>query len=473
MKEKLKKYIGDKAFYKTALAIIVPVVIQQLILSIAGYTDTLMINSYSDVAYNGVATANRFMFLMNFFWIGLATGISIFISQYFGAKDEERITGTIQLSIIVGVVLGIASMFLIHFLGPIVLKLFISGSELKDIKAVEFGTSYLKIIAIGGVIMLLNYMTSTIYRVLGKPKIPMYAGIIAILVNIVLNFILIFGLLGFAPLGARGAAIATVISKVVELGILIIVALVYDKNKYIYKVFNSYKVDMPLFKAYLTKGLPVLFNEVLWATGVQLLVMLITAGNYDWLQSLNYAQNITDLFFIYFAGLATGTAILVGSALGENEFDKAKDYSKKLIGLAIMASLVAVILMIVISPLLLLILTEPNGIYYLTSYYLILVTAAFITFHGFNSSIYFILRAGGDTLKAFFLDQGPTYLIGIPIALLFYLMNGKWQVGIVLIFASTKIVDLIKIYFAVHFYKRETWVQNITLLTKTQELKTA
>ena len=109
MKKGIKKFIGDKQFYKMALAIIIPVVIQQVILSIAGYVDNLMVNSYSQTAYAGVSTANRFMFLINFFWIGLSSGISIFITQYYGAKEKDKLTGTIQLSLIIGIVLGVVS----------------------------------------------------------------------------------------------------------------------------------------------------------------------------------------------------------------------------------------------------------------------------------------------------------------------------------------------------------------------------
>ncbi|HZJ89622.1 MAG TPA: MATE family efflux transporter [Bacilli bacterium] len=464
MKQRLTKYIGDRAFYKMALAIIIPVVVQQLILSIAGYVDNLMINSFSQEAYIGVSTANRFMFLVNFFWIGLAAGISVFIAQYFGAKDKKRVTATIQLSLIIALFIGALSIFLIKYLGPVVIKFFIIEGNAQELQAISHGIEYLNYIALGAVIMLLNFMVATIYRSLGKPKVPMYAGVLGIVVNIILNFILIFGLLGFPAMGAKGAAIATVISKVVELVVLIVVAVFYDTEKYIQAIFKGYFIDRHLFGLYLKKGLPIIMNEVLWATGVQILARLITGGNTDWLLAFNYSQNLTDLFFIYFGGIATGTAILVGTALGEGDFAKARDYANKLIGIALMASVVAVILLVSISPALLLILTPVNEIYFMT-YHLILVTSIFVVIYGFNAVIFFILRAGGDSFRAFLLDQVPTFTIGIPLAFLLHQMEPKWQLGLVFIFAATRIVDVTKAFVATKFYKNETWVQNLTALT--------
>ncbi len=464
MKTGIKKYIGDKAFYKMALAIIIPVVIQQLILSIAGYVDNLMISSYSQTAYTGVSTANRFMFVVNFFWIGLSAGISVFIAQYFGAKDKKRITATIQLSVIIAVILGVLSIFLIYFAGPAFIRFFIPGSSAQELEAVSYGEAYIKFIALGAVVILLNFMASTIYRSLGKPKIPVFSGVIGIVVNIGLNFILIFGLLGFAPMGTLGAAIATVISKVVELLILLGIAIFYDKEKYLKNIFTAYHIDLALFGLYLKKGIPIILNEIMWAVGVQVLARLITGGNYYWLQAFNYSQNVTDLFFIYYGGVATGTAILVGTALGEGDFKKAKDYANKLIGITAMASVIAIVLLVSLSPAFLLILTPVNAVYW-DAYYLILVTSVFVVIYGFNAMIYFILRAGGDSLRAFLLDQMPTYIIGIPLAFLLYKMEYKWELGLILIFGLTRIIDVVKVGFSYYFYKKETWVRNLTVLT--------
>ncbi|NLL69243.1 MAG: hypothetical protein GX232_03445 [Acholeplasmataceae bacterium] len=208
---------------------------------------------------------------------------------------------------------------------------------------------------------------------------------------------------------------------------------------------------------------------MMWAIGVQLMALFITWGNTSWLQSYNYFQNITDLFSVYYAGLATGTAVLVGSALGANDFEKAKDISKKLIGLMFMTTIVAIVLVVSTSPLLLKLLTN-DPIHYWNAYYLVLINSGLIVFYGFNSMVFYTLRAGGDSIKAFFLDQVPMYILGIPITILLAFMEPKWQIGLLGIFALTKVVDIIKMFIAIHFYRTETWLVNLTL-TPTNKLE--
>lgn len=262
-------------------------------------------------------------------------------------------------------------------------------------------------------------------------------------------------------MGATGAAVATVISKLVELLILIVYAFFFSENQYARKIWKRFLINSNLIIMYLKKGLPIILNEILWAIGVQILARLITAGNTDWLTAFNYSQNVTDLFFVYYSGIATGTAVLVGQALGEGAFDKAKDYANKLIGIIFFASILAIVLLVSISPALLLILTKPGPIYW-QAYYLILITSVFIILYGYNAVVYFVLRAGGDSLRSFFLDQGPTFLIGIPLAFLLHEMEPTWQLGLLGIFAATRVIDVVKIFFSRYFYKKETWVRNLT-----------
>ena len=471
VKVKFKDFIGDKAFYKMAFAIIIPVVIQQIILSTAGYVDNLMISSYSDTAYLGVSTANRFIFVMNFFWIGIASGISIFIAQYNGAKMKDKLREVIQFAMVLALIIGIISMALIYFVGPWVLRQFISGNTQNDLESIKAGTQYIQIIGLGAIIILINFVVSTMFRALGQPKVPMFAGIAGIVVNIGLNLVLIYGYLGFPEMGPTGAAIATVVSKVVDLGILVVISLFFTEDKYARKIWNKIYFDSTLAIMYFKKGVPIILNEMMWAIGVQLMALFITWGNTSWLQSYNYFQNITDLFSVYYAGLATGTAVLVGSALGANDFEKAKDISKKLIGLMFMTTIVAIVLVVSTSPLLLKLLTN-DPIHYWNAYYLVLINSGLIVFYGFNSMVFYTLRAGGDSIKAFFLDQVPMYILGIPITILLAFMEPKWQIGLLGIFALTKVVDIIKMFIAIHFYRTETWLVNLTL-TPTNKLEEA
>ncbi len=460
----MKKYIGDKAFYKMALALIIPVVVQQLILSIAGYVDNFMINGYDPIAYAGVSVANRFMFIVNFFWIGIASGISIFVAQYYGAKMEKHITGTIQLGVLLSIVLGVLSFFLIYYLGPVTINLFFPNKTAEDILAINFGIDYVKIISYGSVVILLNFMVATIYRSLGKPKVPLIAGIIGIVANIIMNFLFIYGYFGFNEMGASGAALATIISKGIELFILILAAFLYNKNGFAYKIFKGNYIQKPLFINYLKKGAPVIANEILWAFGITVLARFITGGNLEWIIAYGYSQNVTDLFFVYYAGMAVGTSVILGQTLGEGDFVKAKDYYYKLFGLMLISNLIAIVLMIGASPLLLHFLADSKQIFML-AYQLILLNVPFIVIYGYTAMTYYTLRAGGDSLRAFLIDQLPAYLVGLPIVILLSYQEPKWNLGILLIFLFSKSTDLVKVYFSRKVIKKDTWLRNITIET--------
>lgn len=419
-----------------------------------------MINSYNPVtfqlnaAYNGVSAANRLMFIINFFWIGLTAAISIFISQFFGANNRKKIVGYLQLSVFVTIIFGIISFLIIYFLGPVVVKLFLPNSN----DSYLLGSKYIKIISYGAIVMLANMMLSTIFRSIKRQISALIAGVIGIGINIFLNYLLIFGNLGVTEMGVEGAALATVISKLVEFGILLIIAVFFSKEKYLFDLFKSFEINKKIILEYIKKGLPILASEVVWALGILIYVRLITRGNEYWYLIYGYAQNIMDLFYVFFSGLATGTAILIGSTLGAGDLEKAKDYSYKLKGLTFILSVINSILLVGLSPAILLIFKSSKEVY-LNAYYLLIVTSVFIPIYAYNAVCYFILRSGGDSLRAFLLDQLPTYLIGLPILVLFSVMSDKWHIGLIMLFVISKICDLTKIYFSYYYVKKGKWLK--------------
>lgn len=471
IKTKIKPYFGNKEFYKMTFAIIIPVVIQQVIVSISGYVDNLMIDSFSKnilgstVAYDGVSTANRFILIMISLWIGSCAGISVFLSQYHGAEDRKGLVGIMQLSIFIIFIIGVISTILISYVGPEVLSLFIK----KDKPAFKYGYDYLKTMSYGVILLFANMMVSNIYRSIKKTNIPLISGIIGVFVNIFFNYILINGKLGCPQLGATGAAIGTLISNGLQLFILIYHALFLSKDKYIYDVFKSLNTTKDNVKEYLKKGFPISVNEILWAISMQLIALFVTmpgnTGNTNpWLSIFNYTNNITDLFYVYFSGLATGVAVLVGGRLGAGEFEKAKDYAKKMTGIAVMAASGAVILLALFTPALLFLFNfTPKDPEYLMIYYATLLSTTGLVPYAISVVLYYIIRSGGDTLRAFLVDQVPTWLVTLPTAFLLGYFEKKLQLGFLLIFFLVRATDFIKMTFSIIVYRKETWVKNITL----------
>ena len=193
-KDKIRQFIGNKSFYKMTFALIIPIIIQQIILSISGYIDNLMINKFSEAAYNGVSSLNRLTFVILFFSIGISSGISIFLAQYLGAGKKEKVSGIIQLGLILSLVFGVIVSLLIYFVGPYVVKLYLlkSNSTLDEIKSISYGIEYSKYLSLCGILLVSNFMITTIFRTLKKPKYAMIAGIIGVLFNIFFNYFLIY-----------------------------------------------------------------------------------------------------------------------------------------------------------------------------------------------------------------------------------------------------------------------------------------
>ncbi len=436
--------------------------LQQLLLSIAGYIDSLMINGYgsTSAAYDGVSAANRLVFIFNFIWLGFAATASIFIAQFFGAKNHKKVKESYQLAIINAIGIGFLSFLFIHFFGQSIVDLYIH-----DPLSRQYGYDYLKIFKWGTIITALNLVLANAFHSIEKPKIALFASIAGILTNCSLNYCLIFGKLGFPCLAAKGAAIATILSRVVEFSVFLIV-LLWNKNEYLNRsCFTHFKIRKNLIKEFAKKGAPIIINELMWSLGISLFALFYTYQNDLWYNAYAISQNVTDLYFIIFAGLGNGSAVIIGASLGNDEFEKARADSKRFMGLAIFMGLIMGILMVLTGPWVMKMFkttveTEKmiRGI--------MIVTAIFLTVYSYNSICFFILRAGGDSLRAFLLDQLPTYLVGLPIAIILGLNATQLKLNLVLLFLSTHVGDIVKIFVATWFVKKEKWVVNIT---KTQD----
>lgn len=461
-----KKFIGPKDFYKVVFSIILPIMLQQLFLSLAGYVDNIMINSFDEahLAYNGVSAANRLMFILNFVWFGLVSAVSIFTAQFFGAGNKEKLKETVRLSTYISIIFGIIGFFVITFLGN-----FVVNSYIQDETARSFGYDYLNWIRWGAVCISLNMTFANAFRSIQKPKIPLQIGIIGILVNVFFNWCFIFGNLGFPCLGAEGAAIATVISKIVEVILYLISMGIYNKDDSLKHTYKKLGVSKGIIKDFIKRGTLIASNELLWSLGMVLLALFYTWKNDVWYNAYSYTQNISDLFFIVFAGLGNGTAILIGASLGRGDFEKAEKESRYFQGLAVIMGLIVGVLMISTSPLTSRMFTkDPDTIRIMEN--IMLVTSIFTAVYCYNSVNFFTLKAGGDSIRAVLLDQGATYILGIPIAIVLGVNASKIGITIVEVYLATHLVDLVKIFVGLSFIKKGKWLRNLTEENKEKEL---
>lgn len=455
MEKGIKKFIATKKFYTMALAIIMPIIAQQLFVSVAGYVDSIMVNSFSPEAYAGVSAANRLMFVFSFLFIGLTAAAGIFISQFFGAKNQKKILEAFNISLMFSAVLAVIAFVVIEIFGDRIVDLYIQNDLSR-----YYGYRYLDVMKWGMIITALNMAVGSAFRSTKETVLPMIIGIIEILINILLNYILIFGHFGAPQLDSLGAAIATIFSRFVSLVVLVIFALTWKKSS-LKGFYKNFKVDKNLVKNFFKKGTPLILNELLWSIGIVLLAMFYTYKNDVWYSAYAYSQNISDLFFIFFAGLGNGTAVIVGAALGAGDFDRAIRDSYWLKGLSVIMGVIMGVLMIVFAPMLLTLFTTDVEIMAI-SVKVMRITAIFVTLYAYNSTCFFILRAGGDSIRAFILDQGATYIISLPIAIVLGINATSLGIALPTIYLISHSSDIIKFFVSNAFVNAKHWVVNLT-----------
>ncbi len=453
-------YLKDREFNKKAALIMLPSIFQQVIFSISGYIDTIMVNRFSPDSFVGVTAANKLIFIMLYFAVGVAVSLSIFVSQYFGANKQEKLKGCIQFGAIIAAVSSVFVFFLLYFLNPFLIKSLLPGTA--NQAALKEGLNYSFIISFSAFFIVSNLMISIFLKSIDRHKSSIVAGMVSIAVNVVLNRFLIFGLGSIPALGAKGSAIATVVSRLFEFITLLTLAIVFSKGKLFKNIFSQIYFTKHLVKTYFKKGIGIIVAEVSWAICMVAIFFLITQGNPIWIKEMGYAQSIVDLFFIFFSGLASASALLIGSELGRNNLEKAKEAAKKLIAITLFLAVFVVIALVLIAPLFLLILTSPKEVHYLNSYYLILIFAFVFPFYGVNATCYFILRAGGEALDSFLLDQLPTFIITFPSLVLIYFLNSSvFGLGLIAILAISKIGEIAKLGLSYLYVKKGKWVKNL------------
>lgn len=454
----MHKYIASKKFYKETFKLIIPIMIQQLFVSIAMYIDNIMVNSFGQngLAYTGLSGANRIMFIFNYFFLGLSAAASIFIAQYFGAKDKEKVHEATRMSFYAAIIFGVIGSGLLLAFGDFGIGCFVQNKVSRS-----YGFDYIKIIAFGLPILSLNVAFSSSFRSIKKSRYPMYIGLFGILLNIFLNWCMIFGNLNFPVLGVKGAAYATLISKFVEIIIYIIIILV-DKKLFIYGVFSKLKVSTTLLVKYIKKGTPICVNELLFSFGLMLFALFYTYKNDMWFSAYSYSQNISDLFLVIIEGIGSGCAIIIGGLLGSSKYQEAKDAYRYFKALGVFMGLVVGGLMALSAPLTVKMFSLTGEIKNITIQ-ILLVQSIFVFAYLYCSVNFFTLRAGGDTKRAFLSDQIPTYLIGIPLVAFLGLNASAFSLSLPIIFTITHICDLSKVVAGDIFIKQGAWVENLTV----------
>ncbi len=456
----IKKFIGNKAFYKMVLAIAVPIMVQNGVSNFVNLLDNLMIGRLGTNALSGVAISNQIMFVYYLFVFGAAAGVGIFTAQYYGIGDVEGVRLTFRFKLIINVVLTTLAIIFFVIMSETLIGLFLKGEGTPEdaLETLKVGTEYMRIMLIGLIPVAITNAYSGTLRDTGQTKIPMIASIVAIFVNLFGNMILIYGLLGLPALGAKGAAIATVISRFVELGVLAIYTGTHsEKHPFIIGAFRSLKVPAALAWKFLLKSFPLMANETLWALGQTTMHQCYSYRSLSAVAALNIESTIWNLMGVAFLAMGEAVGIITGQILGSGDIDKAKDSSRKMRVFTVGCGILFGSVMLAAAPFFPLFYKTTDDVRHMATQFII-VYAALMPFYAYTHSSYFTIRSGGNTLITFIFDSCFVWTLSVPIA---FVLSRFTQMPVLYMIIIVQSLELIKCVIGGVMVKSGIWARNI------------
>lgn len=456
----MRQLIGDKKFYKMILLIALPIMIQNGVTNFVSLLDNIMVGQIGTASLSGVAIVNQLIFVVNLCIFGGISGPGIFTAQFFGQGNTEGIRETFRFKFIICFFILAISLSLLAGAGSDLIELYLHGDKDKEVllETLVEGENYLKIMIIGIVPFAISQVYSSTLREVGETVIPMKASIAAVAVNMCFNYILIFGKLGMPVLGVAGAAIATVIARFVECGIVIFwTHKHYKKYPFIQGAYKNFHISLSLVKSMLIKGLPLLLNEGLWAAGITTLNQYYSIRGIDVVAGLSISSVIANLFNIVFMALGCSVSIIVGPLLGAGKMEEAKDTAYKMITFSVMVCIVIGSIMALMAPLFPMLYKTTDEVKYLATQF-IRISALCMPMFAYLHATYFTLRTGGRTYITFLFDSIYLWLISVPVV---YLVVKYTGFNILIVYFIGQMIDIIKSIIGFIMLKKGIWLRNI------------
>ena len=456
----LKKFIGDKRFYRMVLTLVVPIVIQQGITNLVNLLDNVMVGGLGTESISAVAIVNQILMVFNMTIFGGLSGASIFGAQFFGKGDQNGMRHTFRVKLYFGVLTTLLAAVLLVVRGEGFIDLFLRGeSDGGDVAlTLAEGMRYLQVMLWGLVPFMVVQVYAGTLRETGETVAPMVGSVIAIVLNLVLNYLLIFGHLGCPRMGVTGAAVATVISRYVEMVYILAHTHAHpEKYPFIQRLFSSLYVPGALVKKIVVTGLPLLLNEVLWSLGMTFINQSYSTRGLSAVAAINITATAWNLFCVIMFAMGNAVAILVGQRLGAGDKEGARDVDRKLIFLTVAAHVVMGLLLIACSGLIPLLYNVEPGVRQLTQR-LLMVAGASLPIHAFIHVTYFTIRSGGKTVITFLFDCVYTWVVPVTLAYCLCHLTSLPSVGV---YFCVQFIDIIKVVIGALMLRSDFWANNV------------
>lgn len=464
--QKLKhNMIGDKAFYKQVLTVLIPIIIQQTVTNVVSLVDNVMVGAVGTLEMSAVAIINQLLLIFMLSIFGAGAGVGIFTSQYVGAGDKDGVRNCFKMKMYFGLfIFVVATAVLLIFPNQLINSYIADNTSPADATAtMKFAKEYLYVMLIGFLPFVISQAYGGILRETGETKVPMLASVIAIILNTVFNYILIFGnkglpFLPFEPLGVVGAAAATSFSRFVEMLIMIVYthknAKKYD---YIIGVYRSLKVPFAFFINILKKGAPLIANEFLWSAGMAMVMQCYSLRGIEVVAATNISNTILNLFKAIYMSIGLSIGILAGQQLGANKIEEAKTTVWRILTLDTIAAIISALMLAVVAPFIPKVYNTTEAVQWMATE-LLWVQAVMTPFSAFGLGGYFTMRSGGKTLITTIFDGGFVWYMNYPLALIIGHLTNMDIVPFTLLVQS---MDVLKAIAAFILVKNGFWAKNI------------
>lgn len=443
----------DKSFYKSIIDISIPIAIQNLITVSVNMADTVMLGRLGEVELSSAAIANHLFFILMILMFGLSGGSNVMCSQYYGKKDIKSIHKIVTITYWLSIAISILFILVAMVMPGAFMKLFTD-----DTSVISMGEKYIRIVSISYVFYSLTVSTVGVLRSIKTVKIPMIIHSISLFINIFLNYILIFGRFGISPLGIQGAAIATVISRIIEF-FIIFTYIIFKESKIKYRLNYILKIDKLTFNDYIKVTYPIFFNELCWSVGSSMISIIVGRMGTS-VVAANSINNVVNQFAtLFIQGLSSASSVIIGNAIGRGNYEKVKEYANSISTLSIIVGVISALIIYFCKDMIL-------GFYNISqetkliSKEIMTATAIVALFRSLSSNLMMgVLRGGGDNKYVFKYEMIFMWGLSIPLG---FIGAFIFNLPIPIVFFLLKSDEILKGIVGFIRVKSGNWINDVT-----------
>lgn len=452
------KLLNDKGFWKTTLRLTTPIVLQNILISSFTLADTLFVSQLGDVSLSAVGMIGQWGWLLNMVLIGISSGTSVFIAQYWGIKEIKKINMTCGIATVSAILIsGLFTAFSLLFPSTVV-NIFNNNPNV-----VTEGTSYLLIVCISYPAIAITNILSSVLRSVELVKLPTYVSVITTILNIFLDYGMIFGEFGFEKMGIKGAALATSISAWVGVFLILLVSFV-TKNILFAPIKNTFGFKWFDIKLFYKKALPVIFNETMWGAGTFVFNIIFGHMGHEYFAAITILRSFENIAFVFIIGICNACSIMVGKSVGKGKIERGIQDTKRFLIIFPVISIIIAVIIYIFRAEFIGIFNMGNNISEVT----LNSAMSIMAFYAFEFTIrqvpflmiVGIFRSGGDTVTGVKYDLLTLWGLSIPATIIaVYVLNVPFTVAFAVMYIFE---DYIKSIMCIKYYKSMKWIKPVT-----------